>query len=87
MTDDKITKNPDVTWREVDGEAVLLNLENDYYYSMNEIGTKIWAMLNKGKTQKQIIAAIMEEFDADKKQVELDIKQFIKDMKKEDIIR
>jgi hypothetical protein len=36
-----ISRSPEVHWTVLDGEAVLLNLENGVYYTLNDVGTKI----------------------------------------------
>ncbi len=36
-----ISRSPEVQWTVLDGEAVLLNLENGVYYTLNGVGTKI----------------------------------------------
>ena len=33
------------TWRILDGEAVIINNETSFYYSLNKTGTYIWNLL------------------------------------------
>ena len=37
-----MTLSPDVHSTALDGEAVLLNLQNGQYYTMNRVGTVVW---------------------------------------------
>ena len=44
--DSRVTIGPDVVFRELDGEAVILNLETGLYFGLNEMGTRIWQRLD-----------------------------------------
>ncbi len=35
----------DITWRDVDGELVVLDLIEGKYYTFNPVGTKIWRFI------------------------------------------
>ena len=39
---DKIQISPDVLSQEVNGETVLLDLEGESYFGLNEVGTRVW---------------------------------------------
>jgi len=38
----RVVASPDVLFRELDGESVLLNLDTEAYLGLNEMGTRIW---------------------------------------------
>ena len=43
---DKFIVNEEITsWKELDGELVIINFENMYYFSLNTAGTFIWNLL------------------------------------------
>ena len=42
--------NPNVIWRVVDGEAILLDTTTGYHFSFDSIGTEIWEGLQQGST-------------------------------------
>ena len=43
---DVITISPDVAFRDLDGEAVLLNLATGTYFGLNEMGTRMWHLIH-----------------------------------------
>ncbi len=45
----KIVLSPDVLFQELEGESVLLNLANEQYYGLNQVGTDIWEVLVEEK--------------------------------------
>ena len=53
-----------VLHRELEGEAVLLDLEAGTYFGLNESGTRAWALIGGGSTLGAVHAALIAEFDA-----------------------
>ncbi|HEV8148651.1 MAG TPA: PqqD family protein [Gemmatimonadales bacterium] len=47
----------------VGGEAVLLELTRQCYYSLDEVGSRIWALLEQGHTPESIVAQLLSEYD------------------------
>ncbi|MBL7196922.1 MAG: PqqD family protein [Candidatus Omnitrophica bacterium] len=82
----KIDKDK-ATYRVIDGEAVILNLDNGYYYSLNEIGTKIWEAIDKQKGLSQILDSLEEEYQLPEKQLKSDLLGLVKDLEKEELIK
>ncbi|MBN1824246.1 MAG: PqqD family protein [Endomicrobiales bacterium] len=73
-------------WRKVDDEAVILGMDDNSYYSINDIGTRMWELLNEGKTQKDIIEVVSAEYDVDPSRVRKDLGAFIRELKKEKLV-
>jgi len=76
----------DVAWRKVDEEAVILNLKSSVYYSLNEVGTRIWELIGEGCELDEIVITIADEYDTSEKKVKKDVEKFIKQMKKEKLL-
>lgn len=63
--DTKLTASPDVVAREIGGEHVLLHLGTGTYFGLNEVGGRVWQLLEQGdQSLAALCAAIAEEFDA-----------------------
>jgi hypothetical protein len=60
---DKATPDSDVIVTELDGEAVLLNLDTKLYFSLNATGVRIWNLLAEGLTLGQIGEQLFQEYD------------------------
>ena len=60
---DKATPDSDVIVTELDGEAVLLNLDTKMYFSLNATGVTIWKLLDEGLTLGQIGERLFQEYD------------------------
>ena len=84
--DNKITINRKIVWREVDGEAVILNVDSSNYFTLNETGTHIWKMLKSGNTVSGITAAMSKEYGVSESRVRNDVNKLITSLKNEKIV-
>lgn len=76
-----------VSYRIIEGEAVILNLDNGYYYSLNETGTRIWEAINKQNSLSQIFDSLKEKYQLPEKQLKNDLLGLVKDLEKEELIK
>lgn len=53
----------EVTWRDVNGELVVLKLTSGEYFSFNAIGRLTWMNLSEGKSIADAIDTIAAEYD------------------------
>ncbi|HCE97622.1 MAG TPA: hypothetical protein DER10_03900, partial [Elusimicrobia bacterium] len=75
---EKTEISPTVTWRKVNNEAVILNLETSVYYSVNQTGTLIWELLVEGKPLEKIARALAAEYKLSTEQAAEDTCGFLK---------
>jgi hypothetical protein len=54
-----------VTWDEIDGETLIINVETGYYFSLDGVGSLIWSLLAAGVDKRDIVARIVSEFDVE----------------------
>jgi len=65
---------------EVEGEAVLLNLENGQYYSLDEVGTRMWALLTEHGEVELATQAMLEEYDVDEEELRRDMLHLVEEL-------
>lgn len=70
----------DVIFRELDGEAVLLDFASGRYYGLNAVGTRVWTLLASGKSVDDAIDAVANEFDASEEQVASDVGELVTEL-------
>ena len=56
---------PDVIFRLLDGEAVLLNLKTGNYFGLDQIGTRAWELILEHHSLGRVHSALLEEYDVD----------------------
>jgi hypothetical protein len=68
--------HPDVVWREIDGEIVLLNVVTGLYYGLDEAGAAIWRLVVQAPTTLQAVYdGLLGQFDGDPAAIERDVVQ------------
>lgn len=80
----KIAEN--VLFQELDGEAVLLSLDEGCYYGLDEVGTRIWQMLDDEIAPEQMVATIVAEYDVEPEQARSDLDTLIADLEKSGLV-
>ena len=73
----KITISPEVLSQEVDGETVLLDLESESYFGLDEVGTRIWQLVNDGKNLQAVLETLLDEYDVDGQKLKKDLQVHI----------
>lgn len=48
---------------EVRGEAVILDLKEGQYYGLNDVGARIWDLIQEPKTVQQVQELLLAEYD------------------------
>jgi hypothetical protein len=55
------------------GEVVILNLKSSTYHGLNEVGARIWNLIQTPKTVKDIKAAILAEYEVEAEHCDRDL--------------
>jgi hypothetical protein len=70
---------PDVIFRLLDGEAVLLNLKTGNYFGLDPIGTRAWELILEHRSLGQVHSALLEEYDVDADRLAQDLLTLVKE--------
>jgi hypothetical protein len=68
-------------------EAVILDLKAGVYYSLNEVGARVWYLIQEPKSVSQIADTIQQEFDVDAERCERDVVRLLQDLAGKELIR
>jgi len=69
---DRIEVRPDVVFRALGTEAIVLNLESGVYFGLNDVGARIWTLL-QDRDLAAVIEVLVEEYDASVTDIEADV--------------
>jgi len=86
-SDSIIKKNHEILASDIDGETVMMSIENGKYYGMDEIGSRIWGLINGENTPATIIDKLLKEFDVSREECMTDVMDFLEELKKNELIR
>jgi hypothetical protein len=67
-----------VSWRTIDEEIVVLDLERSSYLSLNPTGSVLWRKLDSGTTVEELVEELMREFDVDRAVASADVDAFLR---------
>ncbi|MEY8717063.1 lasso peptide biosynthesis PqqD family chaperone [Francisella philomiragia] len=84
--ENQLYKNEDIYSSEVDGETIMMNIDNNAYYTTQEIGNRIWELLDSLNTPKAICEQLMQEYEVSQEQCQNDVLQFLEQLLDNSII-
>lgn len=73
----KVTISPEVLSQEVDGETVLLDLQSESYFGLDDVGSRIWQLLQENSTLQAVFDTLLDEYEVDEQQLAEDLRQHL----------
>jgi hypothetical protein len=70
----------------IDGEAVIVNLANGYYYSLDRPAAEIWGWLQGGRSVAEILGAIRDRYDCSGADAETAVRSLIGSLVADDLV-
>ena len=75
-----VVASRDLLSSELAGELVVLDLSSGEYYSLDEVGIRVWQLLQEPATVSAIRDAVVSEYDVDPVRCEHDIRALLGEM-------
>lgn len=75
--DSQVTIHPDAVFRELDGEAVILQLEAGMYFGLDPVGTRLWQLIEEHGRLGPVLDAALGEFDVTADVLERDLVELV----------
>jgi hypothetical protein len=85
--DRRVVVNPDVVFREIEGETVLLHLDRGIYFGLDVVGTRIWTALVEHGCARPAVASILDTFEVTEDVLERDVARFLDALVEKDLVR
>jgi hypothetical protein len=79
-------KSQQVAAKVIDGEAVIINLANGVYYSMDKVGGLIWSMIERARSIDAIADAVAAAYDVAPPGARKDIEHLAAQLVAEDLV-
>jgi hypothetical protein len=73
----RVTVVPDVLFRIVGDEAVVLNLKTEQYLGLDAVGTRMWSALQDEASIDAAYDALLREFEVEPDRLRQDLDEFI----------
>ena len=82
-----LTVSPDVLFQEVSGEIVLLDLESENYFGLDEVGARVWTLLSEGRHVGEVIDILLGEYEVNRETLERDVQDLLADLLKAGLLK
>lgn len=74
---DRYQKPDAVLVQELEGEAVLLNLSNELYFGLDEVGYRMYTLVTTSESLDAAYQALLQEYDVEPEQLEGDFQKLV----------
>jgi hypothetical protein len=81
-----LSRNKEILSSDMDGETVMMSVENSEYYSLSPVGTKIWELMEHDISFKELIDKLMDEYNVERDVCETDTKEFLEELAKKGLL-
>lgn len=68
---------PDVLFRLVSDEGVLVNLNTEMYLGLNPVGARMWSVLSEASSIQAAYEQLLQEYEVDPSDLRRDLEEFI----------
>jgi Coenzyme PQQ synthesis protein D (PqqD) len=84
--DTYLRRKEQVIAQENSGTLVLFNMDDGQYYSLNEIGSRIWELCDGSRSVGQVVSILCEEYDSPAEIVNRDALELLEELAVADLL-
>lgn len=70
-------RTDELSWREIDGQVIVLDLRTKLYLSINDSGVALWRRLAGGARRAELVATLQETYGIPEEQASTDTDAFL----------
>jgi hypothetical protein len=82
-----IVRNEELLTSDLDGETIMLSVESGNYYGLDQVGSRLWALIEQPRSVSDLCDMLVAEFDVERDQCEKDILAFLHELVDEKIVK
>ena len=76
-----------VVIQQVSGEAIILNLNTEHYYGLDDVGTRMWELLTTSSSIGEAASQLLDEYDVGETTLHHDLQQLISVLEKNGLLK
>lgn len=81
-----VTACEHVVFQKLEDDAVLLNLETERYFELDDVGTRMWQLLTESDDTEHVLAQLLREYEVDESTLRDDLATLIEQLSKSGLI-
>jgi len=86
-TTDTVSQKSGNIVSDMDGEKVMLSINNGKYYNLGDIGGDIWELIEEPISIENLVSALISKYEVEKQQCVENVLSFLETLHKEDLIQ
>ena len=83
---DNLRISKEVIFQELEGEAVLLNMQSGIFFGLNPVAKRMWELLNELGQAEKVLQQLLREYEASEEQLRQDLVDFIERLKSKGLV-
>lgn len=76
----RLTRSTDVVSTAIPGETVILDPTGDKYFSLDDVGSRVWELLETSTTIDEVVIRLVDEYDVEREACERDVRALLGDL-------
>ena len=69
------------------GEVAILHLTSGVYYSLNEVGARVWDLIQESRSVGNVLDALLEEYDVAAEDCQRHLVAILEELQEENLIQ
>jgi pyrroloquinoline quinone biosynthesis protein D len=86
QVDDRPKRDERTVWRRGDEGVVVLNPNDGQYFSLDDVGGRIWELCEGDRSIAEIANVLAEEYDAEPSVIQADALELLRELRDEGLV-
>jgi len=82
-----VTVPENILFRELEGESVILNIDSESYLGLDDVGTRMWAVLTTSDSIQAAFETLQHEYDVEADVLRTDISELLDKLIENGLVR
>ena len=80
------TRNPQLAWREIDDDIIIISPEDSQVHELNESAALVWKLADGAQSLEQIAAGVAAHYDVSPEIARADVAEFIAQLEEKQLL-
>lgn len=77
MLPQRVILSPEALFQDISGEGVILDLKSASYFGLDEVGVRVWQLLQVNPDLNAACQTLLNEYEVDARQLEQDLHKLL----------